>query len=211
LTGEQVAGFAEVVYSGRRGWAFSTYLEDGDEGRGAAGAPANPGGLAPPAPGSGTAVVTADLYLRSAASFSSQVRTTMPAGAVVNLTGAAQNGYVLVLYNGARGWASATYLLTAGRPNDEYNYPQALIERFIVDAARRYGQDPDAMLRVARCESNLNAQAVNPAGSYGLYQFVRATWESTPFADHDVFEAWANANAAAWMWAVGRRHEWVCR
>ena len=85
-----------------------------------------------------------------------------------------------------------------------------MIRGFIADAARRFGQDPDEMIRVADCESDLDAQAVNSAGSYGLFQFVRGTWESTPYAGNDVFEAWANANAAAWMWANGRRHEWVC-
>ena len=121
-----------------------------------------------------------------------------------------EGGFFLVLYGGERGWANSGYLLTGGRPTDEYGYSQELIRGFIADAARRFGQDPDEMIRVADCESTLDAQAVNPAGSYGLFQFVRSTWESTPYADNDVFEAWANANAAAWMWANGRRHEWVC-
>ena len=211
LTGERTAGFAEVVYNGRRGWAFSTYLDDGGAGPSPGVALPNPSELTPPAPGSGTAIVTEDLTLRSAASSGAAVRTVMPTGAAVTLTGVAQNGYYLVLYQGQRGWASSTYLLTGGRPQDQYGYSQELIESFIVQAARRYGQDPDDMLRVARCESNLVATAVNPAGSYGIFQFVRSTWESTPYADNDVFEAWANANAAAWMWSAGRRGEWVCK
>jgi uncharacterized protein YraI len=212
LTGEREAGFAEVVYGGLRGWAFSTFLDDGDDGGSApVGPPNNPNGYAPPAPGSGTAIVTEDINLRASASTGAEIRAVLPAGAVVTLTGSAQNGFYHILHEGRRGWASASYLLTGGRPDDEYGYSQALIEGFISDAARRYGQDPEAMLRVARCESELVPQAVNPAGSYGLFQFVRGTWESTPYADQDVFEAWANANAAAWMWSVGRRHEWVCQ
>jgi uncharacterized protein YraI len=211
LTGEREAGFAEVVYGGVRGWAFSTYLDDGDLGQVPPSAPpANPFGYAPPAPGSGTAIVTEDLNLRTAASTDADVRDVMPAGATVTLTGSFQGGYFLVLYGGERGWASSTYLLTGGRPADEYGYSVELIRGFIADAARRFGQDPDEMIRVADCESDLDPQAVNPAGSYGLFQFVRGTWESTPYADNDIFEAWANANAAAWMWANGRRHEWVC-
>jgi soluble lytic murein transglycosylase-like protein len=67
------------------------------------------------------------------------------------------------------------------------------------------------MLRVARCESNLDPYAVNPSGSYGLFQFIRSTWESTPYGDEDVFDPRANAMAAGWMWAEGRRSEWVCK
>jgi uncharacterized protein YraI len=213
LTGERSAGFAEVVYQGIRGWAYATYLDDdgGSGGSAPTGPVSNPNGYAPPTPGSGTAIVTESLNLRSSASTGSTVRAVMPAGATVTLTGSAQNGFYLVLYQGQRGWASSRYLLTGGRPADAYGYGQALIEGFIRDAAVRYGQDPAAMLRVARCESNLAANAVNPAGSYGIFQFVRSTWDSTPYADHDVFEAWANANAAAWMWSVGRRNEWVCQ
>jgi hypothetical protein len=37
------------------------------------------------------------------------------------------------------------------------------------------------------------------------------TWATTPYADQDIFDATANANAAAWMWSVGRRNEWTCQ
>ncbi len=53
--------------------------------------------------------------------------------------------------------------------------------------------------------------AVNPSGSYGLFQFIRSTWKSTPYGDEDVFDPEANANAAAWMWSEGRKSEWVCQ
>ena len=213
LTGNRIANFAELFYGGVRGWGFSTYLDDGDDvnAPAAAAPPSNPFGFAPPAPGSGTAIVTEDAYLRAAASQSAEVQTVLTAGTEVQLTGISQNGFFLVLHNGARGWASSSYLLTGGRPADAYGYSQAMIEGFIVDAAARYGLDADALLAVARCESDLIPQAANAAGAYGLFQFVRSTWESTPYADHDVFEAWANANAAAWMWSVGRRYEWTCR
>ena len=86
------------------------------------------------------------------------------------------------------------------------------IIQIIYAAADRYGQPREDMLRVARCESNLNPNAVNAAGSsYGLFQFIRSTWESTPYASYDIFDPWASANAAGWMWSVGRRNEWVCQ
>ena len=53
--------------------------------------------------------------------------------------------------------------------------------RIIYDAADRYDQSRSDMLRVAECESNLDPYAVNPSGSYGLFQFIRSTWESTPY------------------------------
>jgi len=82
----------------------------------------------------------------------------------------------------------------------------------IYAAADAYGQSRADMLRVAACESNLDSNAVNAAGgSYGLFQFIPSTWASTPFANQDIFDPVASANAAAWMWSVGRRGEWVCQ
>jgi soluble lytic murein transglycosylase-like protein len=67
------------------------------------------------------------------------------------------------------------------------------------------------MLRVARCESNLDPSAYNPrSGASGLFQFLPGTWRTTPFAGNSIFDPWASANAAAWMWSVGRRGEWSC-
>ena len=86
------------------------------------------------------------------------------------------------------------------------------IEGIIIAAARRYGQDPGAMLRVAWCESNYDPNAYNSEyGATGLFQFLASTWQTTPYRDYDRRNAWASANAAAWMWSVGRRGEWVCR
>jgi hypothetical protein len=82
----------------------------------------------------------------------------------------------------------------------------------IYAAADAYGQSRTDMLRVAACESNLDPYAFNEEGdSYGLFQFIPSTWGTTPYADQGIFDPWANANAAAWMWSVGRRGEWVCQ
>jgi soluble lytic murein transglycosylase-like protein len=82
----------------------------------------------------------------------------------------------------------------------------------ITAAARRYGQSPAEMIRVARCESSLNPRAVNrSSGASGLFQFLPSTWRTTPYASSSIFDATANANAAAWMWSVGRRREWACK
>jgi uncharacterized protein YraI len=86
------------------------------------------------------------------------------------------------------------------------------ITQIIYAAADRYDQPRDDMLRVATCESNLDPNAVNAGGgTYGLFQFLPDTFASTPYADGDIFDPYANANAAAWMWSQGRRNEWVCQ
>jgi hypothetical protein len=86
------------------------------------------------------------------------------------------------------------------------------IIRIVHEAADRYDQPRKAMVRVARCESNLDPYARNPAGPYlGLFQFLRSTWKTTPYRDEDIFDPKANAFAAAWMWKKGRRDEWACQ
>ena len=83
---------------------------------------------------------------------------------------------------------------------------------YIAGAAREYGQSEEAMVRVARCESVLDPCAVNDDGPYyGLYQFLKSTWRSTPFGDRDIFDPEAQALATGWMWQQGRKNEWVCK
>lgn len=85
------------------------------------------------------------------------------------------------------------------------------VKRHIRRAAKKYNQRYEAMLCVARCESNLDNCAVNKAGkSYGLFQFIRSTWDSTPFKDKNIYSAKWNAMATGWMWKQGRQNEWVC-
>ena len=86
------------------------------------------------------------------------------------------------------------------------------ILRYIEDAARKYGQSERAMIRVARCESNLNPCALNRAGPYyGLFQFLKSTWKKTPYGDHDIYDPEAQALAAAWKWKRGEKDEWACK
>ena len=83
---------------------------------------------------------------------------------------------------------------------------------YIAHAAREYGQSEEAMVRVARCESALNPCAVNGDGPYyGLYQFLKSTWRSTPFSVRDIFDPEAQALATGWMWQQGRKNEWACQ
>ena len=91
-------------------------------------------------------------------------------------------------------------------------YSEEQIVDIIYEAADSYGQSRDAMLRVARCESGLDPNAVGGGGAYhGLFQFVPSTFAGTPYGEYDIYDPWANANAAAWMWSEGQKSSWVCQ
>jgi uncharacterized protein YraI len=216
LAGQTQSGFHAVRYGSIEGWAHGDYLAIGGTSEPA---PTPP----PPAPEqgpTGTYYTTADLNLRSGPSTSTSVITVMPRGAALTVTGSSQAGFYSATYNGSSGWAYASYLTTSAPQtpvpttppsNGGSEYTEAQIIAIIYAAADRYGQPRADMVRVARCESLLDPNAVNPAGSYGLFQFITSTWASTPYAAYDIFDPWASANAAGWMWSVGRRNEWVCQ
>ena len=202
LTGSELSGFAGVIYDGTNGWASTDYLSSS--------------GRAAPDPGNGnagSAYTTDSLNLRAGPSTRNGVKLVMPGGAAVTLAGSQRNGYAHVIYNGISGWASQDYLSNSpgdGDGDDGSNTEQEIIQ-IIYAAADRYGQSRSAMLAVARCESLLDPGAYNPASAAsGLFQFLPGTWATTPFANESIFDAEASANAAGWMWSVGRRGEWVC-
>jgi len=119
-----------------------------------------------------------------------------------------------VRYEATSGWVAERLIETIGEPETNGRQPTTEDEiiEVIREAARAFGQPEEDLLRVGRCESNLDPRAVNPDGPYfGLFQFLRSTWASTPFADQDIFDPAANARAAAWMWLQGRRTEWACQ
>lgn len=168
---------------------------------------------------SSSVVVRTALNLREAPGNESAVRTTLPKGVQVALTGEQADGWLEVRWEDVSGWVLGRHLTARGRQSSsrgrddgDQTWSRAEIQEIIFAAADRYGQPREDMLRVARCESDLIPSAVNPyGGSYGIFQFKPGTWLSTPFAAYDIFDPRANANAAAWMWSVGRRREWVCQ
>jgi hypothetical protein len=84
--------------------------------------------------------------------------------------------------------------------------------KYIRKAAKKYNQSRNAMERVARCESNLDPCAVNRSGPYyGLFQYLKSTWKSTPYGNRDIYDPKAQALATAWMWKQGRKNEWACQ
>lgn len=83
---------------------------------------------------------------------------------------------------------------------------------FIAKAAKKYGQSRSAMERVARCESGLDPCAYNKSGPYyGLFQFLKSTWKTTPYKKKSIHDPKAQAMATAWMWKQGRKNEWACK
>jgi uncharacterized protein YraI len=218
LTGESSNGFVSIIYNGIQGWTFAEYLTTG-------GAPA-PAPTAP-SPGSGNVAVvdtvvntgyvsTDALNFRSGPSTSYGVITVMYSGAGVEIMGDPQAGFYPIRYNGTKGWASSDYITIGSAapttPDPAPGNGSTDIVSIIYAAADRYGQSRSDMLRVAKCESVLDPNALNPySNASGLFQFLPSTWATTPYADQDIFDPVANANAAGWMWSVGRRNEWVCQ
>jgi uncharacterized protein YgiM (DUF1202 family) len=162
-------------------------------------------------------VAATDLNLRDAPSEDAPVLSTLPRTQAVAPTGEQQDGWVEVIWEGEMGWVLGRHLImiptsTRGKDRHDGSWSRGELKEIIYAAADQYGQPREDMLRVARCESNMVPSAVNPhGGSYGLFQFKPGTWLGTPYAEYDIFDPRASANAAAWMWSVGRRREWVCQ
>lgn len=222
ITGEEFEGWYPVTYNDLNGWAYAEYIAIGGAATGSA-ATGNSGTR-----GAAT-VVTSLLNMRSGPGMGYGVVAQLPFGTTVQIVGDPKSGdgrtWLEVQARGyGQGWVAAEYL-DAGEspPTEQAPAPAAAtpapapassgneIIDIITEAANKYGQSPSAMIAVARCESNLNPNAVNrSSGASGLFQFMPGTWRTTPFASYSIFDPWASANAAGWMWSVGRRGEWVC-
>lgn len=90
------------------------------------------------------------------------------------------------------------------------------IEAIIRAAAARYGADPQQLLRVAWCESRYNPSAYNGIlGASGLFQIIPGTWAANSvragYGGASVWDAYSNANVAAWMFAHGQAGQWACK
>lgn len=110
LTGRSQGNFLELSYNGTKGWAHKDYL-------------AVDGTVPTPA---ASAVTTDALNVRSGPATSYAVKTVIPRGARVALTGQTNNGFHGVTYNGVTGWAFSAYLRleTAAAPAPEPPRPQ---------------------------------------------------------------------------------------
>jgi hypothetical protein len=93
------------------------------------------------------------------------------------------------------------------------------IELIVRNAARKYNLDEEHFVSIAKCESNLNAKAVNynynengfPSGVFqhlsGYYPARAKQYGYSP----DVFDAYSNANTTAAMFKDGQSNLWECK
>ncbi len=140
----------------------------------------------------------------------------VPPGTLVDITGAAQGTWAPARWAHYSGWMDTSLMY---QPEDFVepgpgSQRDAEMIQIIYQAADKWGQSRADMLRVARCESHLDPNIVNPAsGTSGLFQFMPSTFAFTPNgkAGANIFDPWQNADAAGWMWANGMRHHWACQ
>ncbi len=163
--------------------------------------------------------VTAAAQLRQQPNRSAPIIAELPAGTLVERTGKKERRWVPVRHEGRSGWVVDRHLkkFDSGvdpdpNPDPDRVWSETEILDIIRQAARAFGQPVEDLIRVGQCESSLDPRAVNQQGPwFGLFQFLRSTWATTPFADQNICDPVANASAAAWMWQQGRRNEWECQ
>ncbi|HSW91473.1 MAG TPA: transglycosylase SLT domain-containing protein [Candidatus Saccharimonadales bacterium] len=94
------------------------------------------------------------------------------------------------------------------------------IETIVRHAARKYGIDEDYFVHIATCESRLTPTAVNYSyneNGYpsGIFQHISGYWPARAakygYAGASVFDAEANANVTAAMFADGLQGLWECK
>ncbi len=86
------------------------------------------------------------------------------------------------------------------------------IKNIIRNAAAEYGVDADLLIHIAYCESGYDPSDRNKSGSSasGLFQFMPSTFRATPAgqAGRSIWDATANAEAAAWKISQGGIDAW---
>lgn len=105
---------------------------------------------------------------------------------------------------------------TINQFNTEYSSSTAelIIEAYAVHAGIPY----KPFIETAKCESDLNADAINPTdghgGSRGVFQFQTSTFNKyktlAGVSDGDVFNPFDNIQVAAYMFSIGEQHQWSC-
>lgn len=88
------------------------------------------------------------------------------------------------------------------------------VRLLIVQKSTEYGVDAERALRIAKCESNFNPNAINKSsGASGVFQYLPSTWANTPEGKEgkSPFDAEANIRAAIRHMAVHGYNAWVCK
>ena len=148
----------------------------------------------------------------SAVGFGSGWVGAAPSGGVLGVV-AMKVGILAVLFVLLALWASVSPARAAQAPHRTYTTQE--IKQIILNAFAPLGPSAQQWaLRVAKCESGYNPNAVNPSShASGLFQFIPSTWASTPQAKagKSVFDPVANAQAAAWLYQRQGSRPWVCK
>jgi len=220
LMGSAQSGFYPIRYSGAKGWASADYLSvgGGSTPTPPAAPPANNGSVPVGNQVTDNQITTSALNLRSGPATSYGVVKVLPPGSKVDIMGSASGSYLPVRWAGYKGWAHGDWLVDVGSAPAPTPAPGAGqggdMVQIIYAAADKWGQPRADMLRVARCESNLDPRAVNTSsGASGLFQFMPSTFAFTPNgkAGQNIFDPYASADATGWMWANGMRNHWACQ
>ena len=135
------------------------------------------GGLAtrPAEVGAASATTTAALNLRSGPGISNSVLLVMPAGAAVEVTGAAQTGFLPVTYRGTSGFASSDFL-TVGGGGSGVTSGGPTGTRYVVDGSLNFRSGPstsDSIITVLRAGSAVQLTGEQSNG------FARVTFNGT--------------------------------
>lgn len=94
------------------------------------------------------------------------------------------------------------------------------VQQSITKWAKHYGVDPNHLLRIAKCESRLNPKAVNRnyyenGNPSGLFQHLSGYWPARAAQygrkGASVFDADAQAQVTAAMFAAGQSNLWECK
>jgi soluble lytic murein transglycosylase-like protein len=80
------------------------------------------------------------------------------------------------------------------------------VTEIVYAAAVEHGVDPDYLLSVASCESDLDPEAHSGAGYHGLFQFDQETWAAYGYGS--IYDAAAQADTAARLFAAGHSERW---
>lgn len=117
VTGESKGGWVPVNWNGKDGWVYGIYLTSNATSPAPAAAPAEVAAAAPDA-ATGSATATTAVNVRAGASTSTPVLTVLRTGQSIEVTGAAQNGWTPVLWNGQNAFVFSKYLQSgaAGSP-----------------------------------------------------------------------------------------------
>lgn len=87
--------------------------------------------------------------------------------------------------------------------------------RYWIEQARlqyHYAESADKMWQVMQCESGGDANAVNPSGYYGLFQYSPDTWAGdwNPYNTDSIYDARAQIFATAKAWYDDNQAWWEC-